>query len=816
MRRQAEIKVAETVMEEIGRRKRAEAASDPVVAWVIDSLKLGGAERLAMAMALAPPPGWRVELIALQPAGAPLEDIWSERAIGLLGPRLHQFHMRSLTDRGEYRKFVSRLRELRPSLLHSHLDYATLWSARAARTLGVPHVSTRHTMATAGVAGLRGRLIERLVGRARRGLRLDIFVSAAQLRAAASESAAGCRETGATQVVVANGVAAAPGWSASDRQSWRRSRGWEAQDTVLLTVAVVRNAKGWRDWLRAAEIILEARPTARLVWVGDGPDYPRFRTAAAASPAWPRIFLAGARGDVADWLRAADLFVFPSHGEALPTAVIEAMAQQLPVIATELDATREVLGDCGLYVPVGDGRALAQAALGWMDESGVSAAARRGGRRGGERWLAHYSPAGWRERLACEYERTIRGRGVSILMVEFFSHGGLFHYSRQLAEALSRKGAQVRLLTGHRLEIAAGAADGLAILPCLWTWNPYFRPRLIPKRLVRGVRALRDIIAWEQVVRAVKRLRPEVVMLGDFEHRCDAWYVRRLARLGPRHGFRLADIWHNVEAFDRSRTGRIVAVQNWRAPMAQAFDHVFVHARALGEDFERRTGVRPAVIAHGNQNWISAQAGADPGLDRRFALPPQRALALLFGTLTAYKGVDVLVEAMAHVPAAKRPLALIAGMPSANVNPQGWRARARRLELEPWLRWDERYVPTPEIAWYFRRADIVVLPYRAASQSGVAHLALTFGKPLIVTATGGLPELIDGNGLVVEPGDAAALAEALERLGADARLRRKMGRRSLELARERHDWDVIAGCVLTELDQECEARVAAPVSSLAA
>ncbi|MGH3182630.1 MAG: glycosyltransferase, partial [Streptosporangiaceae bacterium] len=75
---------------------------------------------------------------------------------------------------------------------------------------------------------------------------------------------------------------------------------------------------------------------------------------------------------------------------------------------------------------------------------------------------------------------------------------------------------------------------------------------------------------------------------------------------------------------------------------------------------------------------------------------------------------------------------------------------------------------------------------------GVAHLALTFGKPLIVTDVGGLPEIIAGNGLVVAPGNAVALAAALDRLGADAALRHRLGRRSAALAATRHDWRRIA------------------------
>jgi len=254
-----------------------------------------------------------------------------------------------------------------------------------------------------------------------------------------------------------------------------------------------------------------------------------------------------------------------------------------------------------------------------------------------------------------------------------------------------------------------------------------------------------------------------------------------------------------VVAFERNRPGALVRDPAWRRQLAREFDTVFVHGQTLARELEQRTGVRARVIAHGNQTWVAEQAGPDPGLeglDRRLALPPGRPVALLFGSLSAYKGVGVLVEALAAIPPERRPVAWVAGRPTAGVRPAVWRAEAVRLGVEAWLRWEERYVPTEEIAWYFRRADIIVLPYRAASQSGVAHLALTFGRPLIVSDAGSLPEVIDGNGLVVPAGDAPALAAALQRLSWDKRLRAQMGKRSLELAATRHNWDTVAQTML--------------------
>lgn len=401
-------------------------------------------------------------------------------------------------------------------------------------------------------------------------------------------------------------------------------------------------------------------------------------------------------------------------------------------------------------------------------------------------------------------------------MVEFFAQGGLLHYSWQLAQGLARHtGApEVVLLTGRHPEpglVAAPPAPRL--VPALWTWNPQARPRWVPRRLLRAVRGVRYVAAWMQVLRVVRREQPGAVLLGDFEHACDGWFLRRLRRWAARQQppARIADIWHNVEAFERNHPGALVRDLAWRRQLARELDAVFVHGEALAAQLKQRTGAHAHVIAHGNQNWIAAQAGPDPGLDRRLALPPGRPVALLFGSLSTYKGVDVLIAALAEIAPERRPLVWVAGQPTAGVRPEEWRAAAARLGVEPWLRWEQRYIPTAEIAWYFRRADFIVLPYRAASQSGVAHLALTFGRALIVSDAGSLPEVIDGNGLVVAAGDVGGLAQALQRLAWDKRLRAQMGKRSLELASTRHGWDEVARTVLAALTPAASAPAPVPI-----
>jgi len=103
------------------------------------------------------------------------------------------------------------------------------------------------------------------------------------------------------------------------------------------------------------------------------------------------------------------------------------------------------------------------------------------------------------------------------------------------------------------------------------------------------------------------------------------------------------------------------------------------------------------------------------------------------------------------------------------------------------VRFDLRFIPDSEIATYFAAADVVLAPYRTEAQSGVALTAFHFARPVIATAVGGLPEIIDGgNGILVPPEDPAALARAVDEFFSN-RDRAEMERAAAESAR-RYSW----------------------------
>jgi glycosyltransferase involved in cell wall biosynthesis len=138
-----------------------------------------------------------------------------------------------------------------------------------------------------------------------------------------------------------------------------------------------------------------------------------------------------------------------------------------------------------------------------------------------------------------------------------------------------------------------------------------------------------------------------------------------------------------------------------------------------------------------------------------------RSYALFFARLEAYKGIDILIEAM-------RQLSTQAGIggPSvfAIVAGKGDLSKvAPQLTLPPNIELRNRLIEDAEAIELFRHCSLVVLPYRDATQSALVAAAYFFSKPVIVTRTGALPEYVPTGetGWIIEPNNATALADCL-------------------------------------------------------
>ncbi len=186
------------------------------------------------------------------------------------------------------------------------------------------------------------------------------------------------------------------------------------------------------------------------------------------------------------------------------------------------------------------------------------------------------------------------------------------------------------------------------------------------------------------------------------------------------------------------------------------FDAIVVHSEHGRARLTGELGLAPEhvhVIAHG----AFAHLAATPP-DPAAAPPPAvtgRPVVLCFGLMRPYKGIDLLLEAWQGIEDAEL---WIAGMPRMDIAPL-------RATAPPNVRFVARFIGDTELPHYFRRADLVVLPYREIDQSGVLFTALAFGKPLLLSDVGGFPEVAaTGAARTFPAGDAAALGGALRGL----------------------------------------------------
>jgi glycosyltransferase involved in cell wall biosynthesis len=200
---------------------------------------------------------------------------------------------------------------------------------------------------------------------------------------------------------------------------------------------------------------------------------------------------------------------------------------------------------------------------------------------------------------------------------------------------------------------------------------------------------------------------------------------------------------------------------------------LLVHSQALAEELAA-TGEVPApieVVPHG-----AATAAFSP--------PPPDSL-LFFGRMSHYKGLDVLLDAMATIWAERPQTRLtVAGEGELPEHP---------ALADPRVEVRSEHVPEGAVAPLFEAATCVVLPYRQASQSGVGTLAMQHGRPVVVTRLGGLPELVGENrGRVVPSEDPPALAAAtLELLCTDG-LAEQLGKEGAAFVEREIGWKAVA------------------------
>lgn len=406
--------------------------------------------------------------------------------------------------------------------------------------------------------------------------------------------------------------------------------------------------------------------------------------------------------------------------------------------------------------------------------------------------------------------QSIQTPRVRVLMLDPNSH--TLPYDRALARSLAMSGCQPELvvapflysldaskalafehrhffrLAGGRLGRRLGLAD---------------RPRL--RRLVKSLEYPGD---WLRLIHLAHQRQPDIVhvqwsLQPTFERPLWRWFQQR----GIPVVYTVHDIVPHAERpADLARLGRLY----------HQADGLIVHTDRAALELTQRFNLPSTMITvapHGP--LLEEEAPYAVALARQeLGLPQGVPLILLAGLIEPYKGVTDLAIAFRYL-AQRHPTVqlVIAGRP--NVSIESERAYLAAAGLSGRVHCDLRFLPQSSLAAYLCAVDVVALPYRAGTASGLLMAARRFGRPVVVTDVGDLSVLVeDGiSGLVVPPRDPMRLAEALERLISDLTWAEHLGRVGREITLAHASWAIAAARTLELYERVIERRRAvAPTS----
>lgn len=402
---------------------------------------------------------------------------------------------------------------------------------------------------------------------------------------------------------------------------------------------------------------------------------------------------------------------------------------------------------------------------------------------------------------------------LHIGIVEPRGQGGMIHYAYQMSQALAVNGANVRLVTSTQYELehlphnfivdkylnlwdttpSRSKSDGAISRLAVWIFKKF-------RRVFRGIQY---IAQWIRLVRYLDRLQLDIIQFGKIEFPFEAIFLSWLKK----RGHTLTQICHEFEVREQSGS----AISKYREQLDRSiydnFALMYFHAESNKTRFLELyspPSTRYEIIPHGNEGMF-AEAGIDleikQHLQEKYGVTPDDIPILFFGLLAPSKGIPDLVEAFSIVREQdNRPKLIIAGGPSKHFDLEHLKKMLSQPQLEGAVSLDAQYVPIEHVGALMDLAHFVVYPYTSSTQSGSLQVAYTFGRPVIATDVGGLPEVVEHqkSGLVVPPGSPEAIAQAILDLVSDPQKVSEMGEYARHLSETKFSWTNIAKKIVTD------------------
>lgn len=341
---------------------------------------------------------------------------------------------------------------------------------------------------------------------------------------------------------------------------------------------------------------------------------------------------------------------------------------------------------------------------------------------------------------------------ITILGPAWPYRGGIAAFSERLAHQLLAEGNEVKLYTytlqypgflfpGKTQYSAEPKPADLDIERCLSSVNP---------------------LTWISLGRRIRKEQPDLLVIAYWMG-VMAPSSGTVARIAKGNGkTRVVLLCHNLLPHEPHPWDGMLAKY-----MLGSVDCVLSLSKSVCEQTNRMKPGMPARFSpHPLYDNLGEPVSRAEGL-KHIGLNPEQRYFLFFGLIREYKGLDWLLEAYAKLQASAGghgisvPRLLVVG--EFYSGSERYHKLAQDLGIDDKVTWKSEFVPDSEVKYYFAAADLIVQPYKSATQSGVTQIAYQFEKPMLVTNVGGLSEIVpDGKvGYVVEPNADAVAAGML-------------------------------------------------------
>jgi glycosyltransferase involved in cell wall biosynthesis len=357
--------------------------------------------------------------------------------------------------------------------------------------------------------------------------------------------------------------------------------------------------------------------------------------------------------------------------------------------------------------------------------------------------------------------------------------GGLASFNDRLAQQFT--------VEGHSIEIFTFSLQYPKIL---FPGKTQYTDSLPPKgvkisRLINSVNPYN----WIRTGLKIKKEKPDILLIRfwlPFMGPCFAT-IARIAK--SNNHTKVICIFDNVIPHE-NRAGDQILTRYFTG----CIDGAIVMSKSVQDDLLKfRTNIPIMLSPHPLFDNYGEKIDRNEAITK-LKLNPSDCFLLFFGFIRGYKGLDLLIEAFSDKRLRGRNLKLVvAGEFYEDIAP--YRDLIKRYNLENEIIFFDHFIKDSEVPFFFAAADLVVQPYKTATQSGVTQIAYFFEKPMLVTDVGGLREIVpDGKcGYVVKPDPdsiAAAIADYFDNH------RKEKFTAGVKLEKEKFSWKKMTGAIV--------------------